>query len=141
MNTQYSNEAFHPLALIRVARQLTLEDTSKYFEVSKAYISAVEKGIRKMNENRLKLGLNNMNIEYEKYIELESYVGRIQTRNIPLDKKYAYSLMLAIGVSYPYMETDVKKVCHMPHNEKKKEEKQKVYERKYIDLEFPRKTR
>ena len=48
--------------MIRIAKDLNMEQMAEYFLVTKAYISALEKGKREMNFRTLKYGLDNLGI-------------------------------------------------------------------------------
>lgn len=88
-----------PLKFIRIAKDMKMREMAEIFEVTSAYISAIEMGQRKIKKQVLIYGLNDLNINYDDYLELESLSYELSLREDIDDlKKYRIMLIKAIGV-------------------------------------------
>lgn len=90
-----------PLRFIRIAKDMSLKEMSESFEVTPAYISALEKGERNIRKGTLLLGLGNLNIEYRYYLELEALGFDLSKEELDDYDKYKIMLAKAIGVVNP----------------------------------------
>lgn len=97
-------EKINSLRIIRVAKNLNQEDFAKYFLCTKAYISSVEHGNKKMSLTTLRCGLNEINISTSDYFVLEEL--RDYLINMHVDRNYIYRCMLAkaLGMVSPELK-------------------------------------
>jgi len=86
-----------PLRLIMIAKDLNQTEFAKYFAVTRAYISAILKGQRVMDEETLINGLNNLGISVIEYTKLSSFCEMLDTFKINDMAKYRFGLIKAIG--------------------------------------------
>lgn len=87
-----------PLRMIRIAKDLTMEEMGEYFLVTKAYISALEKGNRSINFRTLRFGLNNLNISLEDYNTLEEFSETLLNDELSNRDRYKFMLIKTLGV-------------------------------------------
>ena len=78
-----------PLRFIRIAKDMKLKEMAEAFEVTLAYISAIEKSERNIKKQTLLVGLNNLNINYVDYLEtlLERKLDRVIVSNTKIKRK------------------------------------------------------
>lgn len=96
-----TNVNITPLRLIRISKDLNAVQMGKIFGVSYAYISAVEKGQRKMHPDRLELGLIELGIPYDLYRELSSFCEMIDQKNLSAQDQFKFCLIKTIGITSP----------------------------------------
>ncbi|MBE6160474.1 MAG: helix-turn-helix transcriptional regulator [Lactobacillales bacterium] len=87
-----------PLRIIRIAKDLSMEEMANNFMVTKAYISAVEKGDRKMKIQTLKFGLDNMNINLDDYFQLEKFSEELLDSELSNSDKFKFMLIKTLGI-------------------------------------------
>lgn len=87
-----------PLRMIRIAKDLSLDEMASFFMVTKAYISAIEKNQRKMKPQTLKLGLESMNISMDEYFQLEEFSQELLKSELSDRNKYMAMLIKTLGV-------------------------------------------
>jgi len=113
------NNNLVPLRFIRIAKDMSSKEMSESFEVTPAYISALEKGERNIKKATLLLGLNNLNIEYGHYLELEALSYELSQKDIEEYDKYKIMLTKAIGVINPDLKEDAEQLIDVIYRNKK----------------------
>lgn len=108
-----------PLRFIRIAKDLNMEEFSKYFYVTSAYISLVEKNKREMALRTLKLGLKEMGISYIDYVELKELAEELIPQDIDKNLKYSIMLTKAIGVINPSLKEEKEQLIDVCYRDKK----------------------
>ena len=98
------NGKINVLRMIRIAKDLNMEEMAEYFLVSKAYISAIEKGIRNISLRTLKFGLNNLGILIEDYFELVDFAEKLDEMSLNNESKYKFMLIKTLGVVSPELK-------------------------------------
>lgn len=93
-----------PLRMIRIAKDLNMEQMAEYFLVTKAYISALEKGKREMNFRTLKYGLDNLGITLDDYSELDSFREYIENQPLDQQSKFKFMLIKTLGIVSPELK-------------------------------------
>lgn len=93
-----------PLRMIRIAKDLNLEQMAEFFLVTNAYISAIEKGKREMNFRTLKYGLDNLGITLDDYQELDSFREYIEKQPLEQQNKFKFMLIKTLGVVSPELK-------------------------------------
>lgn len=78
----------HPLKIIRVINNLTQEEMSQYFSVTKSYISAVENSKNVMDISKLTSGLEILGLTIDDYINMYKISETLKTQNISEQDKY-----------------------------------------------------
>lgn len=94
-----------PIRIIRIAKDLSMEEMANYFMVTKAYISAIEKNKRKIRIQTLKFGLDNMNISLDDYYELQDFSQELLNIELSERDKYKFMLIKTLGVVSPEQKT------------------------------------
>ena len=113
-----------PLKFIRIAKDITAKEMSESFKVTSAYICAVEGGERNLKEQTLVYGLNNLNINYEEYLELESLSYELSLKEeIDNYEKYKIMLTKAIGVINPELKEQAEELIDVIYRKKCKSKK------------------
>lgn len=90
-----------PLRMIRIAKNISVNDMAKYFEVTPTYINAIENGNKTMRSTTLKYGLIGLNISFEDYTELEEFSNFLNNIEMDLYDKYKYMLMKTCCILCP----------------------------------------
>ena len=90
-----------PLKMIRIVKNMSTEEMAGHFEVTTAYINAIENGIKTFRPTTLKYGLIGLNISYEDYEELENFSNYLSEKELNKQDKYKYMLMKTIGILSP----------------------------------------
>ncbi|MCR5223587.1 MAG: hypothetical protein K6C11_00330 [Bacilli bacterium] len=111
---------FNPVRLIRIVKDMSLDEYSTYFETTKSYINQVEIGKRNINESRLVIGLDKLGINIEDYKYFESIIDNLLDFDIDVETKYAIALGRAIKVVNPDLKEKVGSDIHVPTLKKKK---------------------
>jgi len=108
--------------MIRIAKDLKMEQMSEFFGVTTAYISAIEKGIREMNTKTLEIGLNNLGISLEEYNTLEKFKEYIEILPLEDQNKFKFMLIKTLGVVYPNLKENTEELInnYLNNNEKQK---------------------
>lgn len=113
-----------PLKFIRIAKDITAKEMSESFKVTPAYIYAVESGERNLKEQTLIYGLNNLNINYEEYLELESLSYELSLKDeIDNYEKYKIMLTKAIGVINQELKEQAEELIDVIYRKKGKSKK------------------
>ncbi len=89
------------LRMIRIVMDLSIEQMADHFLVSSSYISALEKGKRKINFRTLKYGLDNLKIKMEDYLELDDFRNYLENGDFDMQSKFRYMLIKTVGVVSP----------------------------------------
>ena len=111
---------FNPVRLIRIVKDMSLDEYATYFETTKSYINQVETGKRNINESRLVIGLDKLGIDIEDYKYFESIIDNLLDFDIDVETKYAIALGRAIKVVNPNLKEKVGSDIHVPTLKKKK---------------------
>ena len=90
-----------PIRMIRIIKDLSMDEMAEYFMVTKAYISAIEKRERKFRIQTLKFGLDNMNISLEDYYILEDFSNELLNEELSDRDKYKFMLIKTLGIVEP----------------------------------------
>ena len=98
------NTSIMPLRMIRIAKDLNMEQMAEYFLVTKAYISALEKGKREMNFRTLKYGLDNLGITLDNYSDLDGFREYIEKQPLDQQSKFKFMLIKTLGVVSPELK-------------------------------------
>lgn len=98
------NTSIMPLRMIRIAKDLNMEQMAEYFKVTKAYISALEKGKRDMNFRTLKYGLDNLGITLDDYSDLDSFREYLENQSLAQQDKFKFMLIKTLGVVSPELK-------------------------------------
>ncbi len=93
-----ANKKLIPLRLIRIVKNMDAKEMATYFDISTPYISSMENGNRKINEDILERGLNNLGIDIKEYEELEKFCNDLTDSELDYKDQYRYALMKALGV-------------------------------------------
>ena len=98
------NTSIMPLRMIRIAKDLNMDQMAKYFLVTEAYISALEKGKRNMNFRTLKYGLDNLGISLDDYSNLNSFREYLENQPLDQQSKFKFMLIKTLGVVSPELK-------------------------------------
>lgn len=90
-----------PIRMIRIIKDISMEEMADLFMVSKAYISAIENNQRKFRIQTLKYGLDKLNISLENYYILEEFSQELLITELPDRDKYKFMLIKTLGVVEP----------------------------------------
>ena len=109
------------LKFIRIAKDFSREEFSKYFLCTMSYISAVELGKRSMHMRTIESGLRKMEISFDDYLQLEKLKETLINLNI--DEEFAYRCMLAksIGIVNPDLKEQAELLVTQILNKKSKQ--------------------
>lgn len=108
-----ANKKLSPLRLIRIAMNMDAKEMANYFEISSPYISSMENGNRKINEEILIKGLMNLGIEVKEYKELEKFCDDLTESDLEYQDQYRYALMKALGVVHPGFKAETEAFLNM----------------------------
>lgn len=108
-----ANKKLIPLRLIRIVKNMDAKEMATYFDISTPYISSMENGNRKINEDILERGLNNLGIDIKEYQELESFCNDLAESELNYQDKYRYALMKALGVVEPGFKSETEAFLRM----------------------------
>jgi len=92
------------LRMIRIAKDLNMEQMAEYFLVTKAYISALEKGKREMNFRTLKYGLDNLGITLDDYSDLDNFREYLESQPLDQQSKFKFMLIKTLGTVSPELK-------------------------------------
>lgn len=92
--------------IIRVAKGITLKELSKYFDCDSAYLSECANGKKKINLERLKRSLANMNIRTSEYFVLEEMRDYMIKNNYSYLEIYQTMLIYALGMVNPELKEE-----------------------------------
>lgn len=104
------NTSIMPLRMIRIAKDLNMEQMAEYFLVTKAYISALEKGEREMNFRTLKYGLDNLGITLDDYSDLDGFREYIEKQPLDQQSKFKFMLIKTLGVVSPELKENAEEL-------------------------------
>ena len=90
-----------PIRMIRIAKDLTMEEMAQFFLVTRAYISAIEKNKREFRLRTLKFGLNNLNISLNDYFILEEFSQELLNSELCNRDKYKFMLIKTLCILEP----------------------------------------
>lgn len=93
-----------PLRMIRIVKDYNLEQMANHFEVTLAYISAVEKGIKQMHFRTLKYGLDNLGISMNDYEDLNSFSQEMDSLEMEYKDKFKFTMIKTMSVVYPELK-------------------------------------
>lgn len=99
-----------PLRMIRIAKDLTLDEMANYFMVTKAYMSAIENNKREMHIRTLKFGLIEMNINLDDYLQLQEFSVDLLNSDLPDRDKYKFMLIKTLGVVSPELKIETEEL-------------------------------
>ena len=105
------NTSIMPLRMIRIAKDLNMEQMAEYFLVTKAYISALEKGKREMNFRTLKYGLDNLGITLDDYSDLDGFREYIEKQPLDQQSKFKFMLIKTLGVVSPELKENAEELA------------------------------
>ena len=108
-----ANKKLIPLRLIRVFKNMDAKEMATYFDISTPYISSMENGNRKINEEILLKGLTNLGIDYKEYKELEDFCIDLTESDLEYQDQYRYALMKALGAVHPGFKTETEAFLNM----------------------------
>lgn len=108
-----ANKKLIPLRLIRIVKNMDAKEMATYFDISTPYISSMENGNRKINEDILERGLNNLGIDIKEYQELENFCNDLEELELDFQDKYRYALMKALGVVEPGFKSETEAFLSM----------------------------
>ena len=104
------NTSIMPLRMIRIAKDLNMEQMAEYFLVTKSYISAREKGKREMNFRTLKYGLDNLGITLDDYSDLDGFREYIEKQPLDQQSKFKFMLIKTLGVVSPELKENAEEL-------------------------------
>jgi len=90
-----------PIRMIRIIKDLSMDDMAQLFMVSKAYISAIENNQRKFRTQTLKFGLDNLNISLDDYYILDEFSEKLLNTELSDRDKYKFMLIKTLGIVEP----------------------------------------
>lgn len=108
-----TNKKLSPLRLIRIAMNMDAKEMANRFEVSSPYISSMENGNRKINEEILLRGLTNLGIEVKDYKELEKFCVDLTETDLEYHDQYRYALLKALGAVHPGFKAETEAFLNM----------------------------
>ena len=108
-----ANKKLIPLRLIRIVKNMDAKEMATYFNISTPYISSMENGNRKINEEILQRGLTNLGIELKDYEELEEFCASLTESDLEHQEQYRYALMKALGVVHPGFKAETEAFLNM----------------------------
>ena len=117
MNKEHTND-YIILKLIRVSLDLSRTEFANYLNVSRTYISMIEKRERIVPIDVLKKWLNIINISYADYLKLSKYVSNIEKKDMDERLKYSKLLLKTLLIVYPELQQNnkLKKINSMTIN-------------------------
>lgn len=115
-----------PLRMIRIAKDLTMEEMGEYFLVTKAYISALEKGNRSINFRTLRFGLDNLNISLEDYNTLEEFSETLLNDELSNKDRYKFMLIKTLGVVDTELKEETEELLDKYYYSKKRGTAKKI---------------
>ena len=108
-----ANKKLIPLRLIRIVKNMDAKEMATYFNISTPYISSMENGNRKINEEILQRGLTNLGIELKDYEGLEEFCASLTESDLEHQEQYRYALMKALGVVHPGFKAETEAFLNM----------------------------
>lgn len=90
-----------PLRLIRIVKNMDAKEMATYFNISSPYMSSIENGNKRINEEILQRGLNNLEIDIKEYEELEKFCVDLMESDLEYQDQYRYALLKALGAIHP----------------------------------------
>lgn len=108
-----TNKKLSPLRLIRIVKNMDAKEMANYFGISSPYISSIENGNRKINEEILLRGLTNLGIEVKDYKELEKFCVDLTESDLEHQDQYRYALLKALGVIHPGFKVETEAFLSM----------------------------
>lgn len=124
-----------PLKFIRIAKDMKTKEMAEVFEVTTAYISAIETTSRNIRKQVLIYGLEKLNINYGDYLELEALSYELSLREDIDDlKKYRIMLIKAIGVINPSLKEECKELLNRYYKKQEKKNIQTTQVKKRVKI-------
>ena len=108
-----ANKKLIPLRLIRIVKNMDAKEMATYFDISTPYISSMENGNRKINDDILLRGLTNLGIDLQEYNELEDFCNALTESDLDYQDQYRYALMKAIGAISPGFKAETESFLNM----------------------------
>ena len=93
-----------PLRMIRIVKDLKMKEMAAYFEVTPAYIGAIENGEREMNFRTIKYGLDNLGISRDSYEELVEFQNKLINSDMSDEDRFKFMLIKTLGVVSPELK-------------------------------------
>ena len=98
--------------MIRIAKDFSTEEMANFFEITSAYVGAIESGKRIMHFRTLKYGLNNLNITFDDYVELDEFSSILLEKDIEDREKFKYMMMKTIGILTPEIRFEIDEILN-----------------------------
>ena len=108
-----TNPKLIPLRLIRIVMNMSAKEMANSFGISTPYISSMENGNRKINDDILIKGLTNLGIELEDYEDLDEFCDVLMESDLDYQNQYRYALMKALGVVSPSFKSETESFLQM----------------------------
>lgn len=107
-----SDKKLIPLVLIRIVKNINATEMAQYFEISNSYINSMTNGSRRITEETLNKGLNNLGIELQGYKELDEFCKELKESGLDYQDQYHLGLIKAIGIVSPALKSETERLLN-----------------------------
>ena len=107
-----SDKKLIPLVLIRIVKNINATEMAQYFEISNSYINSMTNGSRRITEETLNKGLNNLGIELQGYKELDEFCKELKESGLDYQDQYHLALIKAIGIVSPTLKSETERLLN-----------------------------